>query len=119
MKFFGKLKTSGIIFLFLFFALVLTVVAFFRLTPLYEGYNTIPLRTTKPPTKTPNKTLPEGTNQNCTNFCKKYTGQEQSSCIINCIEKCNIFSGFDETSINDQTSEEFIKFTNCMFGIVL
>jgi hypothetical protein len=36
MKFFGKINTSGVVFLFLFFALALTLIAFFRLSPVYE-----------------------------------------------------------------------------------
>jgi hypothetical protein len=37
MKSFRKVKTTGVVFLFLFFALALTLFAFFRLSPVYEG----------------------------------------------------------------------------------
>ena len=38
MKYFGNIKTNGILFLFLFFAIVMTGFAFLRLKPVYEGF---------------------------------------------------------------------------------
>jgi hypothetical protein len=38
---FRKVKTTGVVFLFLFFALALTLFAFFRLSPVYEGNSTM------------------------------------------------------------------------------
>jgi len=49
MKLFGKIKTNGILFLFLFFALILTLLAFFKLKPIYEGMTSIPPDTTFTP----------------------------------------------------------------------
>jgi hypothetical protein len=63
MKSFTKLKTSGVVFLFLFFALALTLFAFFRLSPVYEGNSTMGATS-----------------------CLSSTGQEFLRCNLYCID---------------------------------
>jgi hypothetical protein len=64
----------------------------------------------------PRERRPYGPNQNCTSTCEILSGLQKDECYNNCKNECINFSGYDETSMREHTSEEVRKFTNCMFG---